>query len=57
MLVKLSVCALFAEGLELHLLELNGAEGEVARGNLVSESLAYLPDGEGELCTHSALDV
>ena len=57
MLVKLSVCALFAEGLELHLLELNGAEGEVARGNLVSESLAYLPDGEGELCTHGALDV
>ena len=33
----------------LHLLELAGAEGEVARGDLVAEGLAHLTDAEGQL--------
>lgn len=55
--VKLGVSTLFAEGLELHLLKLNGAEGEVAGGYLVSEGLAYLADAERQLGSHRALHV
>ena len=46
-----------AEELQLHLLELTGAEGEVARGDLVAESLAHLAHAEGQLAAGGALDV
>ena len=46
-----------AEELALHLLELAGAEGEVARGDLVAEGLAHLADAEGQLAAGGALDV
>ena len=46
-----------AEELALHLLELTGAEGEVARGDLVAESLAHLTHAEGQLAAGGALDV
>ena len=55
--VEIQVLAGLAEGLELHLLKLDGAEGEVARGDLVAEGLADLADGEGELGAHGAQDV
>ena len=48
-IVKLCICALFAEGLELHLLKLNCSEGEVAGGNFISEGFTDLSDAEGEL--------
>ena len=38
-----------AEELQLHLLELAGAEGEVAGRDLVAEALADLRDAEGDL--------
>ena len=41
----------------LHLLELNGAEDEVARRDLVAERLAYLTDAEGHLGARRALYV
>ena len=53
----LEVGAGLAEELALHLLELAGAEGEVARGDLVAESLAHLTDAEGQLAAGGALDV
>jgi hypothetical protein len=46
-----------AEELQLHLLELAGAEDEVARGDLVAEGLADLADAEGQLAPGGALDV
>ena len=46
-----------AEELALHLLELTGAEGEVARGDLVAEGLAHLADTKGQLAAGGALDV
>ena len=46
-----------AEELALHLLELAGAEGEVARGDLVAERLAHLAHAEGQLAAGGALDV
>ncbi len=55
--VKLGIRALLAEGLELHLLKLNRSECEVARSNLISESLADLTDAERKLCSHAALYV
>ena len=53
----LEVGAGLAEELALHLLELAGAEGEVARGDLVAEGLAHLADAEGQLAAGGALDV
>ena len=55
--VQLLVGALFAEGLELRLLELYRAEDEVAGGYLVAERLAYLTYREGELGALGALHV
>ena len=46
-----------AEELALHLLKLTGAEGEVARRDLVAERLADLADAEGQLAAGRALDV
>ena len=46
-----------AEELALHLLELAGAEGEVARRDFVAEGLADLADAEGQLAAGGALDV
>ena len=46
-----------AEELQLHLLKLPGAEGEVAGGDLVAEGLADLADAEGQLLPGGALDV
>ena len=43
----LEVGAGLAEELQLHLLKLPGAEGEVAGGDLVAEGLADLADPEG----------
>ena len=42
---------------DLHLLELAGAEDEVAHGNLVAERLAYLRDAEGQLLARGVQDV
>ena len=53
----LEVGAGLAEELALHLLELAGTEGEVARGDLVAEGLADLADAEGQLAAGGALDV
>ena len=53
----LQIGAGLAEELQLHLLELTGTEGEVARGDLVAEGLADLADAEGELAAGGALDV
>jgi len=46
-----------AEELQLHLLELTRAEGEVARGDLIAEGLADLADAERQLAPRGALDV
>ena len=46
-----------AEELQLHLLELPGAEGKVAGGDLVAEALADLADAEGQLLPGGALHV
>ena len=46
-----------AEELDLHLLELARAEGEVARVDLVAEALADLGDAEGELDPAGVEDV
>ena len=46
-----------AEELQLHLLKLAGAEGEVARGDLVAEGLADLAHAEGQFSPGGALDV
>ena len=43
-IVQLAVRTLLAEGLELHLLKLYGAESKVTGGNFVTERLAYLTD-------------
>ena len=56
-IVQRGVVALLAEGLELHLLELDRAEDEVARRDLVAERLADLPDAERQLRAHRALHV
>ena len=53
----LQVGARLAEELALHLLELAGTEGEVARRDLVAEGLADLADAEGQLAAGGALDV
>ncbi len=53
----LQIGAGLAEELQLHLLELAGTEGEVARGDLVAEGLAHLADAEGQLPAGGALDV
>ena len=53
----LQVGARLAEEFALHLLEFPGAEGEVARGNLVAEGLAHLANAEGQLAPGGALDV
>ena len=42
---------------EHNLLEFPGAEGEIARRDLVAEGLAYLADAEGNLLPGSPLDV
>jgi hypothetical protein len=47
--VPLLVGAGLDEELHLHLLELAGAEDEVARRDLVAERLADLPDPERDL--------
>ena len=46
-----------AEEFALHLLEFPGAEGKIARRNLVAESLAHLAHAEGQLAPGGALDV
>ena len=46
-----------AEELTFHLLELTGAEGEVAGGDLVAERLAHLAHAEGQLAAGGALDI
>ena len=46
-----------AEKLQLHLLKLTGAEGEVTGGDLVAEALAHLADAEGQLPAGGPLDV
>ena len=46
-----------AEELQLHLLELPGAERKVARRDLISKGLADLPDAEGDLLPGSPLDI
>ena len=46
-----------AEELQLHLLKLPGAEGEVAGGDLIAEGFADLTDAEGQLPPGGALDV
>ena len=51
------VGARFAEKLQLHLLKLTCAEGEVAGGYLVSEGLAYLTYAERHLFARGALDI
>ena len=56
-LVPLLVGARLAEELQLHLLELAGAEDEVARRDLVAEGLAHLADAEGRLLAGRAHDV
>ena len=48
-LEPLQVRAGFAEELQLHLLELPGPEGEVARGDLIAEGFANLAHAEGQL--------
>ena len=53
----LKVGTRLAEELKLHLLELAGTEGEVARGDLVAEGLADLANAERNLLTGSALNV
>ena len=47
----------FAEEFQLHLLKLAGAEGEVARGDLVTEGFADLADAEGQLPAGRPLDI
>ena len=46
-----------AEEFAFHLLKLTGAEGEVARGDLVAERLADLAHAEGQLAAGGALVV
>ena len=46
-----------AEELELHLLELTGAEGEVAGCDLIAERLTDLADAEGDLLPGCSLDI
>ena len=53
----LQIGARLAEELQLHLLELTGAEDEVARGDLVAEGFSDLGDTEGQLPAGGALDV
>ena len=56
-LKPLQIGAGLAEELQLHLLELTGAEGEVARRDLIAEGLADLADAEGQLPAGGTLDV
>src|SRR3712207_3456461 len=56
-LVPLLVAARLDEELHLHLLELAGAEDEVARRDLVAEGLADLADAERRLLPRGAHDV
>ena len=56
-LEPLQIGAGLAEELQLHLLELTGTEGKVARGDLVAEGLTDLADAEGQLLAGGALDV
>jgi len=53
----LQIAAGLAEELKLHLLELAYAENEVARGDLVAETLAYLTYAEGQLAPGGACHV
>ena len=53
-LEPLEVGARLAEELQLHLLELAGAEGEVAGGDLVAEGLTDLADAERDLLSCGA---
>ena len=53
----LQLSARLAEELQLHLLKLAGAEGEVARSDLIAEGLADLAHAEGQLPAGSPLDV
>ena len=53
----LQIGAGLAEELALHLLELAGAEGKVAGGDLVAERLAHLTHAEGQLPAGGAGDV
>ncbi len=46
-----------AEELQLHLLELSGTEGEVARCDLVTEGLSDLTDSEGQLLPGGSLHI
>jgi hypothetical protein len=56
-LVVLLVSPRLDEVLHLHLLELTGAEDEVARSDLVAERLAGLRNAERELAAHRCLDL
>ena len=53
----LQLGARLAEELQLHLLKLTGAEGEVARGDLIAEGLADLAYAEGQLPAGGPLDI
>ena len=53
----LQLGARLTEELQLHLLELPGAEGEVARGDLIAEGFAHLAHAEGQLAAGGALHV
>ena len=46
-----------AEEFQFHLLKLTGAEGEVARGDLIAEGLADLAYAEGQLPAGGPLDI
>lgn len=56
-LLPLLVLARLDEELHLHLLELAGAEDEVAGRDLVAEGLAHLRDAEGRLAARGLLDL
>ena len=56
-LEPLKVGARLAEELQFHLLKLAGTEGEVARGDLIAEGLAYLTNAKRNLLTGGALDI
>ena len=55
--IKFLVRPFLAEPLMFHLFELDGAEDEVAGGDLVAERLADLGDAEGDFRPRRALDV
>ncbi|CAB4968878.1 unannotated protein [freshwater metagenome] len=55
--MPLLIAARLDEELHLHLLELTGAEDEVARGDLVAEALAGLADAEWRLLAGRVHDI